>query len=48
MKPDLSEFAIISILLVIVLIAATAGSKALTTTAQGLLERALQVTEPKR
>lgn len=48
MKPNLSEFAIISVLLIIVLVVATAGSKLLTTTAQGLLERALQVTEPRR
>lgn len=48
MKPSLSEFSIMAILLLIVVIMASIGTKALQITAQGLLDRALEISEPKR
>lgn len=48
MKTTLSEFSVIAILLLIAVIAATVGSKALTITAQSLLDRALEVSDPHK
>lgn len=48
MKLTLSEFSIVAILLLIVVIMASVGTKALQVTAQSLLDKALEVSEPKR
>lgn len=48
MKPSLSEFSIVAILLLIVVIMASVGTKALQVTARSLLDKALEVSGPHR